>query len=103
MTDTHTTDHRWQPPAQAAITALLNRIAFNDRGLVPAIAQDATSAKVLMLAWMNRTALAETLSTGRVCYWSRSRGQLWRKGEQSGHHQYLHDIRYDCDDDAILL
>ncbi|MEM7072707.1 MAG: phosphoribosyl-AMP cyclohydrolase, partial [Pseudomonadota bacterium] len=47
--------------------------------------------------------LAETLSTGRVCYWSRSRGQLWRKGEQSGHHQYLHDIRYDCDDDAILL
>jgi phosphoribosyl-AMP cyclohydrolase len=71
--------------------------------LVAAVAQDASTGKVLTLAWMNREALARTAATGEVHYWSRSRGKLWRKGEQSGHVQAVREIRLDCDADAILL
>src|SRR6201997_5132461 len=72
-------------------------------GLVPAIAQDASTGQVLMLAWMNREAYEETLRTGRVCYFSRSRGKLWRKGEESGNVQEVREIYIDCDADTILL
>jgi phosphoribosyl-AMP cyclohydrolase len=82
---------------------LLDRVKWNEQGLVPAIAQDHASGKVLMLAWMNREALQCTVTEQRAVYWSRSRGRLWRKGEESGHVQRLHDIRLDCDADAILL
>lgn len=82
---------------------VLDAIRWNEAGLVPAIAQDATSGEVLMLAWMNAEALAATLASGRVCYWSRSRGALWRKGEESGHEQHLEDLRLDCDADTLLL
>ena len=78
-------------------------IVFDERGLVPAIARQHDSGQVLMLAWMNRAAIAETLESGRVCYWSRSRGRLWRKGETSGQVQRLVELRIDCDGDAILL
>jgi len=83
--------------------SLLDRIAFDASGLVPAIAQDATTAEVLMLAWMNRDSLAETLATGQVTYWSRSRQALWRKGATSGQMQRLVELRLDCDGDALLL
>ena len=79
------------------------RICFNADGLVPAITQQHDTGEVLMLAWMNRDAVAETLATGRVCYWSRSRKQLWRKGESSGQIQRLVEMRLDCDSDALLL
>lgn len=82
---------------------LLNSVAFNSSGLVPAIAQQHDTGEVLMLAWMNRQSLIETLATGRVCYWSRSRQTLWRKGETSGHVQRLVGCRLDCDGDAVLL
>lgn len=72
-------------------------------GLVPAIAQDADTGEVLMLAWMNREAYEETLRTGRACYYSRSRGKLWRKGEESGHVQEVRGVYLDCDADTILL
>jgi len=72
-------------------------------GLVPAIAQDATTGQVLMLAWMNREAFEETLRTGRACYFSRSRGRLWRKGEESGNVQDVREVYFDCDADTILL
>ena len=72
-------------------------------GLVPAIAQDADTGAVLMLAWMNREAYEETLRTGRACYYSRSRGKLWRKGEESGNVQEVREVRIDCDADTILL
>ena len=72
-------------------------------GLVPAIAQDADTGEVLMLAWMNRAAYEETLRTGRACYYSRSRGKLWRKGEESGHFQEVRELLVDCDADTILL
>ncbi|HZT79082.1 MAG TPA: phosphoribosyl-AMP cyclohydrolase [Gemmataceae bacterium] len=72
-------------------------------GLVPAIAQDADTGQVLMLAWMNREAYEETLRTGRACYYSRSRGKLWRKGEESGHVQHVREVLVDCDADTILL
>jgi phosphoribosyl-AMP cyclohydrolase len=81
----------------------IGAVKWNGQGLVPAIAQDWQSGEVLMLAWMNREALTETLKTGRVCYWSRSRKQLWRKGESSGHVQHLVELRVDCDGDALLL
>jgi len=83
--------------------ALLAAIAFNDDGLVPAIAQQHDSGEVLMLAWMNRDAVEETLASGAACYWSRSRGRLWRKGETSGQTQRLVEIRVDCDGDTVLL
>ena len=78
-------------------------VAFNEDGLVPAIAQQHDSGEVLMMAWMNRAALAETLATGRGCYWSRSRGRLWRKGETSGQSQRLVELCIDCDGDTLLL
>lgn len=81
----------------------LDDIAWDERGLVPAIAQDHATGQVLMLAWMNRTALEVSLREGRAVYWSRSRQRLWRKGESSGHVQHLHEIRIDCDADAVLL
>ncbi len=83
--------------------ALLKLVKFDDQGLVPAIAQDHRNGEVLMLAWMNREALSETLNSGRVCYWSRSRGALWRKGETSGQVQDLKEFRIDCDGDTLLL
>jgi phosphoribosyl-AMP cyclohydrolase len=86
-----------------AIEAVVRAIAFDERGLAPVIAQRHDSGEVLMLAWMNEAAVRETLATGRVCYWSRSRQALWRKGETSGHVQRLIDFRIDCDNDTILL
>ena len=79
------------------------RVKWNADGLVPAIAQDAASGMVLMLAWMNREALRATVESGNAIYWSRSRRKLWRKGEESGHVQKVREIRLDCDEDAILL
>jgi phosphoribosyl-AMP cyclohydrolase len=81
----------------------LDAIKWDANGLVPAIAQDAESGKVLMMAWMNREALQLTEKEGRAIYWSRSRRKLWRKGEESGHVQKLKDLRLDCDADVILL
>lgn len=81
----------------------LKQVHFDSNGLIPAIAQDHQSGKVLMVAWMNAEALAETVASGRAVYWSRSRQKLWRKGEESGHYQTLHSIRLDCDADVILL
>jgi len=72
-------------------------------GLIPAVAQDAATGQVLMLAWMNREAFEETVGTGRACYFSRSRGRLWRKGEESGHFQEVREIFVDCDADTVLL
>ena len=82
---------------------IASAVCWNADGLVPAIAQQHDTGEVLMLAWMSREALAETLATGRVCYWSRSRRQLWRKGETSGHTQRLVEARLDCDGDTLLL
>ena len=87
----------------AGIDATLAILCFDRDGLVPAIAQQHDTGEVLMLAWMNREAVAETLATGRVCYWSRSRRALWRKGESSGQMQRLVELRVDCDGDAVLL
>ncbi|WP_432471352.1 phosphoribosyl-AMP cyclohydrolase [Amphritea sp. HPY] len=81
----------------------LEQIMWNSDGLVPAIAQDYKTGRVLMVAWMNRDSLALTIAENRAIYWSRSRQKLWRKGEESGHVQQLHDIRLDCDDDVLLL
>jgi phosphoribosyl-AMP cyclohydrolase len=91
----------FMPPIDA--TAALALLKFDDNGLVPAIAQQHDSGEVLMMAWMNRDAVTETLATGRVCYWSRSRQGLWRKGETSGQQQRLVDLLFDCDGDTILL
>ena len=81
----------------------LDAIAWNADGLAPAVAQDAATGEVLMLAWMSRESLARTIATGEAVYWSRSRAALWRKGETSGHLQRIVEIRLDCDADAILL
>lgn len=85
------------------LAPLIEAIAFNAEGLVPAVAQQHDTGEMLMLAWMNRAAIEETLRTGYVCYWSRSRVQLWRKGETSGHRQRLVEFRVDCDGDTVLL
>ncbi len=82
---------------------ILAAIRFDAGGLVPAIAQQHDTGEVLMLAWMNRDAVTETLATGHVCYFSRSRNRLWRKGEQSGQVQHLKELRIDCDGDTLLL
>lgn len=82
---------------------IIGEIQFNADGLIPAIAQQHDSGEVLMMAWMNAVSIAETLATGRVCYWSRSRQALWRKGESSGHEQHLVEMRVDCDGDTLLL
>ena len=86
-----------------AIDALLSKVTYNRDGLVAAIAQDAENGDVLMMAWMNADTLRKTLETGRACYWSRSRQAFWRKGDTSGHHQTVHDLRIDCDGDTILM
>ena len=91
------------PARDALAEQVVGEIAFDAAGLVPAIAQQHDDGEVLMLAWMNAEALRETLTSGRVCYWSRSRQSLWCKGETSGHRQHLVELRYDCDKDAILL
>lgn len=80
-----------------------DEVAWNDQGLVSAVVQDAASGEVLMVAWMNREALAETLRRGETVFWSRSRGRLWHKGERSGHVQRLRELRLDCDGDCLLL
>lgn len=88
-----------EPDARARFLAATR---FNEQGLVPAIAQDHATGEVLMMAWMNAEALEETLATGRVVYFSRSRNALWRKGETSGQEQHVVDLRLDCDGDTIL-
>ncbi len=93
-----------EPPGPAATAEnSIDAIAFDANGLVPAIAQQHDTGEVLMFAWMNREAVAETLASGTVCYFSRSRGKLWRKGETSGQTQRLVEMRLDCDGDALLL
>jgi phosphoribosyl-AMP cyclohydrolase len=86
----------------AARSAFADAVRFDARGLVPVVAQQHDSGEVLMLAYMNRESVLETLETGRVCYFSRSRGGLWRKGETSGQQQHLVDLRLDCDGDTLL-
>jgi len=86
-----------------ATRAVLETIQFDGDGLIPAIAQQLDTGEVLMMAWMNRQAVAETLATGFVHYWSRSRAQLWLKGETSGQVQALKDFRWDCDNDTVLV
>ncbi len=88
---------------QLDLAGLLAALRFDSQGLVPVIAQNQETGEVLMLAYMNRQALEETVATGRVCYWSRSRGRLWRKGESSGHTQRLVGLALDCDGDTLLL
>ena len=85
------------------MTDWLDEVSWDDRGLLPAIAQDYRSGEILMMAWMNREALALTVEQGRAVYWSRSRQKLWFKGEESGHVQHLHEIRINCDADVVLL
>jgi phosphoribosyl-AMP cyclohydrolase len=84
-------------------STLLDAVKYNEQGLIPAIAQQFDSGEVLMMAWMNRESLEETLRTHRVCYYSRSRGKLWRKGESSGQQQQLKSAALDCDGDTLLL
>lgn len=91
------------PFGPKAVEKLIESITFDTHGLVAAIAQRPDSGEVLMMAWMNRDAVRETLETGQVTYWSRSRGKLWRKGETSGHRQTLRSLRIDCDGDTLLL
>ncbi len=81
----------------------LDEVVFDSDGLIPAIAQEVGSGRLLMMAWMNREALAETVRSGRAVYWSRSRKRLWRKGEESGHVQLVRQVRLDCDGDVIML
>ena len=81
----------------------LDQVVFDAEGLVAAVVQEASTGKLLMLAWMNREALAETVRSGRAVYWSRSRKRLWRKGEESGHTQLIKQVRLDCDADVIVL
>ena len=85
------------------VNTWLNEVNFDANGLVPVIAQEHGSKQVLMFAWMNREALQLTAETKQAVYWSRSRNKLWRKGEESGHQQLVHEIRLDCDEDVILL
>jgi phosphoribosyl-AMP cyclohydrolase len=89
--------------SDTATQTVLDQIRFDANGLVPAIAQQHDTGEVLMLAWMNRESLTETLATGRVCYYSRSRKAVWRKGETSGQAQHLKELRIDCDGDTLLL
>ena len=88
---------------QTTTRAVLDKLKYNEAGLIPAIAQQHDTGEVLMMAWMNRASIEETLQTGRVCYWSRSRQNFWRKGESSGQVQTLKTLRFDCDLDTILL
>lgn len=88
---------------RSELSSTLDALKYNDAGLVPAIAQDATSGVVLMLAWMNRESIEATLETGRATYFSRSRNELWRKGDTSGHIQNVKKVQIDCDGDTLLL
>ena len=92
-----------QTESDSAASAVLDALTFDEAGLIPAIAQQHDTGEVLMVAWMNRDAILETLRTGQVVYWSRSRQALWRKGETSGQTQALKDFRIDCDGDTLLL
>ncbi len=89
--------------SQVAAQEALDALKFNTDGLIPAIAQQHDTGEVLMMAWMNRDSIEETLATGQVCYWSRSRQTYWRKGESSGHVQKLVALHADCDGDTLLL
>jgi phosphoribosyl-AMP cyclohydrolase len=91
------------PAAGPSSADWLDSVKWDASGLVAAVAQEASSGRILMVAWMNREALAQTAATGRAIYWSRSRQRLWRKGEDSGHTQSVTEIRLDCDGDAIVL
>lgn len=93
----------YAPGDFVALIDALDALRWNADGLLPAIAQQYDSGEVLMLAWMNRESLDLTLTTGRVCYWSRSRRALWRKGESSGQVQILKELRFDCDGDTVLI
>ena len=84
-------------------TDWINEVSFDDLGLIPVIAQDFQSKRVLMVAWMDKNALLETVKTGLATYWSRSRSQLWRKGESSGHEQVVKSVQLDCDGDVLTL
>ena len=84
------------------LSKVLDELNFDDSGLIPVITQDVLTGEVLMFAWMNREALEETIQSGRMCYWSRSRQSLWRKGESSGHSQKLEELSTDCDGDVLL-
>ena len=88
---------------QQQLVSVLGQLKYNSDGLIPAIAQQHDTGEMLMMAWMNRASIEETLQTGRVCYWSRSRQSFWRKGESSGQVQMLKELRFDCDLDTILL
>jgi phosphoribosyl-AMP cyclohydrolase len=90
-------------PAENALEQSIQDLKYNEDGLIPAIAQQFDTHEVLMMAWMNADSIRETLATGRVCYWSRSRQKFWRKGESSGQVQTLKSMRFDCDNDTILL
>tara|TARA_B100000900_G_scaffold386573_1_gene377158 strand:- start:2044 stop:2481 length:438 start_codon:yes stop_codon:yes gene_type:complete len=90
------------PGDEVLFAEIVGRLAFNDAGLIPVIAQDSKAGTVLMLAWMNRRALEKTISSGLMTYWSRSRKKLWVKGETSGHYQRVESISFDCDGDAVL-
>ncbi|MFN3714723.1 MAG: phosphoribosyl-AMP cyclohydrolase [Alcanivoracaceae bacterium] len=97
-------DNEHQPSGfRLPIGDALDQLRYNDAGLIPAIARQHDNGEVLMMAWMNRAAIEETLATGQVCYYSRSRGGLWRKGESSGQTQKLVSLRIDCDGDTLLL
>ncbi len=89
--------------SQSSLDTALDSLKFNSDGLIPAIAQQHDSGEVLMMAWMNRAAIEETLQTKQVCYWSRSRNNYWRKGESSGNQQRLKSMSTDCDGDTLLL
>ncbi|QEO18010.1 phosphoribosyl-AMP cyclohydrolase [Acetobacter vaccinii] len=93
----------YTPPAPDVLDSMLTQVSYDKAGLVAAIAQQHDTGEILMIAWMNQEALRETLTTGRVCYYSRSRQNLWRKGETSGQIQRLVEARLDCDGDAVLL
>jgi phosphoribosyl-AMP cyclohydrolase len=84
-------------------TVRVENLAYDDRGLIPAVVQDAENGDVLMMAWMNREALRRTLEEGRTVFWSRSRNELWRKGDTSGHVQHVEEVRIDCDADVLLV
>ncbi len=83
--------------------SILDQLKFNSDGLIPAIIQDHTNGRVLMMAWMNRASLEKTIQSGRTVFWSRSRGKFWIKGETSGHTQAVKDIAFDCDGDTLLI
>ena len=91
------------PISESCIDQVLKTLKFTPDGLIPALSQQHNSGEILMMAWMNRDSIEETLRTGRVCYWSRSRQELWRKGETSGQTQQLIEFRWDCDRDTLLL